>query len=167
FDVILFTQGGGMIGRQSIPNGGRYRFMNLDNGWYDLVVEVEGTEVTRMRVQVMASFKTDFRQDISLEWRARPSARASSVPADAYKRTAANQRLFDRAAEAMNASKFADAAALLQQLVAADAKDYQAWTELGTAYVSQQNADEAEKAYLSASEAKPTYAPALVNLGRL
>jgi Tfp pilus assembly protein PilF len=167
FDILLYTQGGGMIGRQSIPNGGRYRFMGLSDGWYDLVVEVEGSEVVRMRVSVMANFKTDFRQDIALEWRSRPSGRASSVPVDAYKRAPANQKLFDRAAEAMNESKFADAAALLQQLVAADAKDYQAWTELGTAYVSQQNADEAEKAYQSAADAKPTYTPALVNLGRL
>src|ERR1700749_1833307 len=45
FDILLYTQGGGMIGRQSVPNGGRYRFMNLDNGWYDLAVEVEGSEV--------------------------------------------------------------------------------------------------------------------------
>jgi Tfp pilus assembly protein PilF len=167
FDILLYTQGGGMIGRQAIPNGGRYRFMGLSDGWYDLVVEVEGTEVVRMRVQVMANFKTDFRQDLALEWRTRPSGRASSVSADAYKRAPANQKLFDRAAEAMNESKFADAAALLQQLVSADAKDYQAWTQLGTAYVSQQNADEAEKAYGSAADAKPTYTPALVNLGRL
>ena len=45
-----------------------------------------------MRVQVMASFKTDFRQDISLEWRARPSARAAL---ERYPRSAVEQRLGD------------------------------------------------------------------------
>lgn len=167
FDVILYGQNGSLISRQTVPSGGRYRFMNLGNGWYDLAVEVEGAEVARMRVQVMSTFKTDFKQDIGLQWRARPAGRASSVAADAYKRTSSNQKLFDRAAEAMNASKFADASALLQQLVAADAKDYEAWTELGTAHVSQQDFDGAEKAYQTAAEAKPTYAPALLNLGRL
>ncbi|HKG15167.1 MAG TPA: tetratricopeptide repeat protein [Pyrinomonadaceae bacterium] len=167
YDIILYGQNGSLISRQTIPNGGRFRFMDLQNGWYDLAVEVEGGEVARMRVQVMSTFKTDFKQDIALQWRARPSGRASRVAADAYKRTASNQKLFDRAAEAMNASKYADAAALLQQLVAADAKDYEAWTELGTAHVSQQDFDGAEKDYQSAADAKPTYAPALLNLGRL
>jgi tetratricopeptide (TPR) repeat protein len=167
FDVLLYGQNGSLIGRQAVPAGGRFRFMNLGNGWYDLAVEVEGAEVARMRVQVMAGFKTDFKQDISLQWRARPAGRASSVAADAYKRSSPNQKLFDRAAEAMNASKYADAAALLQQLVAADAKDYEAWTELGTARVSQQDFDGAENAYQSAADARPTYAPALLNLGRL
>ncbi|MFL6282872.1 MAG: tetratricopeptide repeat protein [Pyrinomonadaceae bacterium] len=167
FDIILYSDSGSVVGRQAIPNGGRYRFMNLGNGWYTLAVEVEGSEVARMRVQVMSTFNTDFRQDIALQWRVRGAGRPASVSADAYKRTSSNQKLFDRAAEAMSASKYADAAALLEQLVASDAKDYEAWTELGTAHISQQHADEAEKAYLSASNAKPTYAPALLNLGRL
>lgn len=167
YDIILYGQNGSIINRQTVANGGRFRFMELQSGYYDLAVEVEGSEVTRMRVQVMSNFKTDFKQDIGLQWRVRPTGRASSVAADAYKRTSSNQKLFDRAAEAMNASKFADASALLQQLVAADAKDYEAWTELGTAYVSQQDFAGAEKAYQSAADAKPTYAPALLNLGRL
>lgn len=167
FDIILYSDSGSVVGRQSVPNGGRYRFMNLQNAMYTLAVEVEGNEVARMRVQVLSTFKTDFRQDIALQWRMRGAGRPASVAADAYKRSPANQKLFDRAAEAMNASKYADASALLQQLVASDAKDYEAWTELGTAYISQQNAAEAEKAYLSASDAKPTYSPALLNLGRL
>src|SRR5215218_5708137 len=145
YDIILYGQNGSLIGRQTVANGGRFRFMDVRNGWYDLAVEVEGNEVARTRVQVMSNFQTDFKQDISLQWRVRPAGRASSVAADAYKRTSPNQKLFDRAAEAMNASKFADASALLQQLVAADAKDYEAWTELGTAYVSQQDFDGAEK----------------------
>jgi tetratricopeptide (TPR) repeat protein len=167
FDVILYSDAGGVVGRQAVANGGRYRFMNLGNGWYYLAVEVEGREVARVRVQVVSTFKTDFRQDIALAWRAPAAGRPSSVPADAYKRTSAGQKLFERATEAMDAGKYADAAVLYRRLVDADAKDYQAWTELGTAYVSQQNAAEAEKAYMSAAEAKPTYAPALVNLGRL
>ena len=53
------------------------------------------------------------------------------------------------------------------QVVADDAHDYQAWTELGTARLFHGDADGAEKAYQTAAEAKPSFAPALVNLGRL
>jgi tetratricopeptide (TPR) repeat protein len=168
FDIILYSDNGNVVGRQSIPNGGRYRFLNLSNGWYNVAVEVEGNEVARLRVQVMSTFKNDFRQDIALAWRERPGAgRPSSVAADAYKRAPANQKLFDRAAAAMNSAKYEEAEALFRQIVEADANDYQAWTELGTACIFRQNADEAEKAYARATEAKPTYTPALVNLGRL
>ena len=167
FDIILYTESGGMIGRQSVPNGGRYRFMNLGNGWYMLAIEVEGSEITRMRVQVISSFKNDFRQDIALEWRARGAGRPSSVAADAYRRTPANQKLFDRAEEALTAKKYADAEALFQQIVAADEKDYTAWAELGASRVSHEDYEGAEKAYMRATEVKPSFAPAYVNAARL
>lgn len=168
FDIILYTEGGNVVGRQAVPNGGRYRFMDLANGWYNLAVEVEGNEVARVRVQVVSTFKTDFRQDLALEWRARPSARpATTVAADAYKRPAAAQKIYERAEEALTAKRYADAASLFQQVVGADAKDYEAWLELGTTQLFQENYAEAEKAYLNAAAAKPTVQLPYVNLGRL
>jgi tetratricopeptide (TPR) repeat protein len=169
FDIILYTENGNEIGRQPTPNGGRYRFMDLANGYYNLVVEVEGSEVARMRVRVFSTYKNDFRQDIALEWRAKSggTGKPSSVNADEYKRTSANQKLFERAEETLTAGKYADAVSLLQQLTGADAADYQAFTELGTAYLFQENYTEAEKAYQRAAEVKPTFALAQLNLGRL
>ena len=172
YDILLYVEGGAgiAVARQSVPNNGRYRFNDLPNGNYDLVVEVEGSEVARVRVRVFSNFKNDFRQDILLEWRDRtPGAGKSGVAAtsDFYKRTPASQKLFDRAASAMTAKKYADAAALLEQVVVADAQDYQAWTELGTAYLFEEKAAEAERAYLRAAEAKPSFALAYINLGRL
>jgi tetratricopeptide (TPR) repeat protein len=152
FDVILYGENGNMITRQAVPNGGRYRFMNLGNGWYLLAVEVEGSEVARMRVQVISNFKNDFRQDIALEWRSRGPHPPSSVAADAYKRTPVNQRLFDLAEEALTAKKYVEAEALFQKLVEADEKDYTAWAELGASRVSHEDYEGAEKAYVRAAE---------------
>jgi Tfp pilus assembly protein PilF len=169
FDLILYSENGSVVARQSVASKGSYRFLNLPNGWYNLAVEVEGAEVARLRVQVVSTFKTDFRQDISMEWRGLPGAgKTGNVSAaDFYKRAPAGQKLYDRAAEAMGAKKYSDASALLLQVVGADAQDYQAWTELGTSYLFQDKAEEAERAYLRAAEAKPTYALAYVNLGRM
>jgi hypothetical protein len=69
FDVVLYTEGGVLLGRQTVVNNSRYRFLNLQDGRYDVVVEVEGSEVARVRVLVQAAYKTDFRQDIHLEWK--------------------------------------------------------------------------------------------------
>ncbi|HEX3559934.1 MAG TPA: tetratricopeptide repeat protein [Pyrinomonadaceae bacterium] len=171
FDIVLYTDNGNQIGRQSVPNKGRYRFMDLANGNYDLVVEVEGAEVARMRVRIVGSgaMKSDYQQDIEMEWRARPSgAKAGNVAAaDFYKRTPAAQKLYDRAEEALTAKRYPDAVSSLQQLVGADAQDYQAWTELGTAYLLQNNAADSEKSYLRAIEVRPAFALAYLDLARL
>jgi Flp pilus assembly protein TadD len=172
FDIVLYTDNGNLIGRQTVSNHGRYRFMNLPNGNYDLVVEVDGDEVARMRVRIVGSgaMKSDYQQDIEMEWRARPTggAKPGNVSAaDLYKRTTDNQKLYDRAEEALTAKKYSDAAALFQQLLGADAQDYQAWTELGTAYLLQDNAAEAEKAYLRAMEIRPAFPLPYLDLARL
>src|SRR5215213_9228643 len=69
FDIVLYTEGGLLLGRQTVTNNSRYRFLNVANGRYDVVVEVEGTEAARVRVWVQSAYKTDFRQDVQLEWR--------------------------------------------------------------------------------------------------
>lgn len=171
FDVILYAITGTVLARQNVPNNGRFRFLNLSNGQYEIAVEVENTEVVRVRVDLFSPFKSDFRHDIELEWRANPAAKkepagAISV-ADFYKRSPANQGRFNKAEEAIDKKRYADAAALLEQLVAADAQDFQAWVELGTAELFQNKTAEAERAYLRAVEVRPTFMLAYVNLGRL
>jgi tetratricopeptide (TPR) repeat protein len=106
-----------------------------------------------------------------MEWRGRPSG-ASAKPgsvsaAEFYKRAGANQKLYDHAEKAMTAKDYAGAVSLLRQLVGADAQDYQAWTELGTAYLLQNDAAESEKAYLHAIEVRATFALAYLDLARL
>ena len=49
FTIILYSSSGQVVGRQQINSGGRYRFDSVPNGEYDLVVELERSEVTRTR----------------------------------------------------------------------------------------------------------------------
>lgn len=171
FTVSLQTEDGILTERQAVSNGGRFRFLNLPNGIYYLVVEAEGVEVGRVRAEVQSPYKTDFRQDIQLQLNeARPGGAGPPgvvTAADFYKRTRANQKLYERAAQALTEKKYAEAVELFAQVVGTDAHDYQAWTESGTARLFQGDADGAERDYLRAAEAKPTYSPALLNLGRL
>ena len=171
YDVILYTIGRVALARQTVTSSGRYRFNNLPNGVYDLVVELENTEVARMRVELVSPLPMDQRQDISLELRA-PGSAAAAKPAsvsaeDYYTRTPANQKLFERAQTATNNKKYSEAVGLFNELLKTDPKDFQAWTELGTIYLIEQKAPEAEKAYSSAIETRPKFFLALMNLGRL
>lgn len=172
YDVILYTIGRVAIARQTVTSSGRYRFNNLPSGVYDLVVELENTEVARMRVELVSPLPMDQRQDISLELKATGSggsvSRAASVSAeDYYTRAPANQKLFEKAQSATDSKKYSEAAGLFNELVTSDPKDFQAFTELGTVYLLEQKLPEAEKAYVSALSIRPKFFLALMNLGRL
>jgi len=170
YDLILYLNGQ-IVRRQTVSSEGRYRFVDLSNGYYDLVVELENNEIARIRVEITSPrINTDYRQDISLEWRApfrAPAKPASVSAADFYKRSSANQKMFEKAQTATDKKKYEEALALLKQLLTDDPNDFQAWTELGTLNLMQQNLSEAEKAYLRAIEVRPKFFLALLNLGKL
>jgi tetratricopeptide (TPR) repeat protein len=169
YNLILYTRTGNVIGRQSITNNGRYRFFDLSNGEYFIVVELANEEVARIPVMIQELRKTDIRRDIELEWRggSKNSAAAGTVSADmVYERTPENKARFEKAMEAMRRKDNKQAAALLGEIVAADPRDFIAWTDLGTIRFKENRLDEAERAYLHALEAKPSFLLALLNLGK-
>ncbi|MCA1817222.1 MAG: tetratricopeptide repeat protein [Acidobacteria bacterium] len=171
-DLVLYSETGTILGRQTITNNGRYRFLNLANGRYVIAVEVEGAEVARVPVTLQYAYKTDHREDLNLEWRGGAGGggvpRAQTVSAaDFYKRTTPNKSLFERAQKAIDNKRYEQAHSLLDQLLAADPHDFQAWTELGTVHLMLDDAAEAERAYRRAVEERPAFALALLNLGRL
>ena len=169
FDVLLYTEGGILVGRQPTANNGRFRFNNLTTGVYQLAVEVEGTEVARLSVDLRSPLLRDLRRDISLEWRLPSNSSKPSVisAADKYVRSAANQRLFKLARSAAEKKRYAKAADLLQQIIKSDARDFQAWVELANVHFLQKNLGDAENEYLHALDAHPGFFLALLNLGRL
>ncbi len=172
FEIILYTISGHIVSRQTVSNNGRYRFMDVTNGEYDIVVEVENNEVARIRILLAEPFKTDVRRDISLEWRSPPGARPTGqigtvAVVDTYKRTPANEAQFNKALAAIKEEKYDEALALLDSLLSVDPKDFIARTELGTVKFKQGRFGEAEKPYQQALETNPSYIVALMNLGKL
>jgi len=172
FQLILYTRGGRMISREVVSNNGRFRFFDVTNGDYYIVVEVESTEVARVPVTLGEMRRTDVRQDIQLEWREtfRTGAARSehAVSADSvYKREGVNATRFEKAQEATRKNDYDQAISLLLQVVGSDPKDFIAWTELGTLHSKKDKPGEAEKAYLRALAERPTFFLALMNLGKL
>ncbi|HMT07012.1 MAG TPA: tetratricopeptide repeat protein, partial [Pyrinomonadaceae bacterium] len=72
-----------------------------------------------------------------------------------------------KALEAVRSGKEADAIKMFDKVLAADPKDYEAWTELGNIYFRKGSTDNAEAAYFKAIELKRDYFLALLNLGKL
>jgi len=167
--VLLYSEDGRLLTRQTISGNGRYRFLDLRDGRYDVVVEVENVEVARVRVVVSAPFKTDFRQDLELQWRDKSTGVRPEVvsAADLYNRSTANVDLFRKATEASDHREFERTISLLRHIVETDPKDFPAWTELGTTYFIQKNFEAAENAYTEALKRNADYVVALISLGRL
>jgi tetratricopeptide (TPR) repeat protein len=170
--VLLCSQAcSSIIARTSVAPGGRYRFNNIaGNAEYDLVVEAYGSEIARMHIFVANRPGGDQQQDLEFAWK--PMGTATTRPgtvsvADLYKRTGVNQSLFEKAQSAIDGKKYDMAVSFLKQLTDSDKQDFQAWTELGTAYLLLDKKSEAEKAYQSALEARPSFNLALLALGRL
>src|SRR6266853_967183 len=107
-NLILYNRVGRLVARQTVSPHGRYRFTNLPAGEYELAIEVENGEVTRIHFDLNGSPDSDFRQDLQFEWKTKPS-RAKSTPgiisADAYSRSSANNALFQKAEEATDKKK--------------------------------------------------------------
>ncbi|HEY0762576.1 MAG TPA: tetratricopeptide repeat protein [Pyrinomonadaceae bacterium] len=169
--IILYDQSLKIIGRQTIGSRGRYRFTGLRGGEYDLVIEANNNEITRLRLTITGSTTSDVRQDFEFEWKDKPTARTNTTgiisAADFYERSPANKSLFDKAHAAVEKKDFANAIKFLNQIVEKDRSDFQSWALLGSLYVAQEKPEDAEKAYLTAIEVKPAYVPPLINLGRL
>lgn len=169
YEVVLNNRGGVSNGRQYVSAGGRYQFINLAAGQYELVVLLDHQEVGRARVEILPGPSQErVRQDITLAWTSNASTKPGTVSAaDTYKRSANNEKLFVKAKEATDQKRYDDSILTLQELVTTDPHDFQAWTELGTVHLFKQNYEESEKAYLKSVTARPEFFLGQLNLGRL
>lgn len=168
--LILYNMAGIVVGRQTVPAGGRYRF-NARPGEYDIAIEVETSEIARIHVILSGVPGGDYRQDLEFEWKpglgeVKPKPGTVSA-ADLYKRSPATEATFKKAQTAVDNKKYEDAATLFTQVVERDNQDFQAWSELGTVYLFLKKESEAENAYLKAIEVRPNFSLAFLNLGRL
>jgi tetratricopeptide (TPR) repeat protein len=168
-DLTLYTESRTVVERNTVSGNSRYSFNNIPQGLYELVAEVDGVEVARLRVDLRSPLVSDFKQDLTFAWSASGprSSKASSVSAaDQYQRSSANADLFKKASGAIDTKDYEGAAKLLKKIVTNDAKDFQAWTELGNVHLLQANYSEAEGNYLHAIDLHSDYFLALLNLGR-
>lgn len=168
--VILYDRSLKMVGRQNVSSRGRYRFSNLLRGEYDIVVEAENAEIARLRLNLLDPSDIGIRQDFEFEWKTNSAAKQMTgviSAEDIYNRSAANKSLFQKAQDAAGKKKYDQAVKLLKQILDSDQHDFPVWTLLGTLYLVQEKADDAEKAYLKALEAKPSYVLALLHLSKL
>jgi tetratricopeptide (TPR) repeat protein len=171
--IILRKVPDGELSRQTVSSRGRYRFTNLQEGEYELVIEAEGKEIGRMspifmRARDLSNSPYGFQYDLDFKWKSATHTAGGVISAaDVYERPTSTRSLFQKAEEAVSKKKYDQALDFLKQVVETDKNDFQAWSALGTIYFAQQKLDDAEGAYLKAIEVHPTSPRAQLNLGRV
>ena len=168
-DLTLLTESRTTIARDTVSSNGRYRFNNIPTGLYEIVAEVEGQEITRLRVDLTSPLLDEVRQDLAFDLKSSGpvSAKPSAISAaDHYERNSANAAVFRKATDAIDGKRYDEGAELLKKIVASDPKDFQAWTELGNVHLLQSKYAEAENEFLRAIDLHANFFLALLNLGR-
>jgi len=163
--TILVT--GAPFARTTARDTGYYSVSGIPRQDLSMLVEVDGVEVSRQPLvpSPMGNLTIDMTVPVAIT---RSMMKPGVISAHTgFERNETNQKLFEEALTAVKANESGKAMKLLDQLLAAEPKDYEAWTELGTISFKSKANDNAEKAYLKAIELKKDYFVALLNLGKL
>jgi len=167
--VILYNEQRSVVERQTVSTHSRYRFNNIPLGWYDVAIEMEGQEISRERIDLTSPLIGDLKHDFTLAWKSTGgtvSKGSSLSAADRYERNSENRALFEKAGAAIDQKHYDEGVDLLQRVVSADSKDFQAWTQLASIHILQKKYAEAENESLRAIDVHPGFFYALLNLGR-
>jgi Flp pilus assembly protein TadD len=164
---VTFMHNGAQIARAQANDAGFYYFIQNPRDGAVLLVTVGGTDVGQTVITAAGGERYDFALNWNEGFGANQKTGVVSVR-DAYTgRSAANAALFDKAAAAKKDKKNKDAIRMFNEVVAADANDFVAWTELGSLHFEDSKYDDAEKAYAKSLDLKPDFMIALMNLGKL
>ncbi len=166
--VLLKGLAGQILRQQSVGIQGRYRFLEVPNGDYVLVIEANGKEMVQIPLLINEFKSTDLRRDLELTWQAdsQPMDVTARDARAVYARSPASQALFDRAQIEFEQDP-STAAITLESLLDVDPDDYEAWTELGSIQFKQGREQKARENYRKALSLHSDYLPALSNQGKL
>lgn len=167
---VVLLANGAQLDRSQATDSGYYYFLRRAANGMQLIFEINGGEIGRQTMQ--EDIGGSVRRDIEVDWQAYAQAKASSPGVisvkDAYPgRSPDASANMDKAMAAAKAGKKDEALSIMKSVVDKDAKDFPAWTELGTLYFSSGKPAEAEAAYSKALELQPDFMVAILNLGKL
>jgi tetratricopeptide (TPR) repeat protein len=161
--IKLERFGGGLVDQIDTDNTGRFRFSNLQRGYYRVILNVPGFRPATQD----ADLQVVFRAYMIFELTAETSAATSLVDViDARAPAPARDELL-HGRTALAEKSYVEAVQHLQRAVALYPDFYEAQVLLGTAFINQREWKKAETAFQRAVELKATSAPATLFLGEV
>ena len=138
-DVLLYTEAGELVFRQTVLSNGRYRFTNLTEGRFQIAVEVENSEVARFKIDLSSPLKHEICQDIEFQLKGTtPNIPVAVISAaDQYNRSEQAANAYRKATESAEKKHYDQAVVQFRQIIESDPKDFPAWADLGRLYFIQ------------------------------
>jgi Tfp pilus assembly protein PilF len=163
--TISLVRGQQPTERIIVGRSGNYCFKLRTTGG-TLIIEVNGTEVTRRTLPVVNG---QFREDFEIH---SPQSDTTAPPGVisakfSYPVNPKTSELYIKTSEAENENKSKEAIKLLQEIVSIDPKDFVAWAKLGTIHQKNKSYNEAIAAFKKSLELKIEYTPAWINVAMI
>ncbi len=160
--IRLERFGGGLVDQIDTDGTGRFRFSNLQRGYYRVIVNVPGFRPA----QQDADLQVVFRAFMVFELAENTGALALIDVIDARAPAEAREELV-RGRAALGKKSYEESVAHLQRAIAVYPKFYEAHLLLGTALMDVREWKKAEVAFQRAVELKAGSAPAVLSLGEV
>jgi tetratricopeptide (TPR) repeat protein len=160
--VRLERFSGGILDQMATDGGGKFRFSNLQRGYYTVLVSAPGYKQIQQQVDLQVVTRTYVVIELVPDL-----ANADSSPADSVidaRVPIAAQEEFSKGRAALLDKKVKDALQHLSKAVNLYADFFEAHFLLGTAYMDALQWEDAEKALRRARELKPENMPVLLSL---
>ncbi len=161
--VRLERFGGGVVDQMDTDSGGRFRFANLQRGYYKVLVNAPGFRPVQQDADLQVVFRAYLVFELSAE---KPGAITLIDVIDARAPAEARAELV-RGREALSKKSYSEAIGHLQKAIASYPAFYEAHLLLGTAFVDERQWQKAEGAFQSALELKSSSAAVMLALGEV
>jgi tetratricopeptide (TPR) repeat protein len=161
--IRLERFGGGLVDQMDTDSTGRFRFGNLQRGYYRVILNVPGYRPAQQDADLQVVFRAFLIFELSVE-KTGPMALVDVI--DARAPAEARQELI-RGREALGRKNYEESIAHLQRAIAGYPDFYEAHLLLGTALMDGREWKKAEAAFQRAMEVKPDSSAAILALGEV
>jgi tetratricopeptide (TPR) repeat protein len=161
--VRLERFGGGIVDQLDTDSGGRFRFANLQRGYYRVIVNTLGYRPVQQDADLQVVFRAYLVFELTEE---KPSAGVLLDVIDARAPTAAREALM-RGRTALARKLYQDAAEHLLRAIVLYPEFYEAHLLLGTVYADQREWQKAESIFRRAVELRADSAVPILALGEV
>ncbi|MEP6706922.1 MAG: tetratricopeptide repeat protein [Pyrinomonadaceae bacterium] len=164
--VRLERFGGGVVDQIPTDNQGRFRFPNLQRGYYRVIINTPGYNPAQQDADLQVLFRIYLNFDLVTDKSKGSAGGALSYVVDAKAPTAAREE-FDRGSSALAKKNYPEAIDHLKKATVLYPDFFAAQFLVGEAFMDQRQWDDAEIALQRALELKPDNAATLFSLGEV
>lgn len=164
--VQLYSRFGSLVARATASSSGRFEFFNVPTGEYDLVVDVTGYKVVRLRVEYSVVPQDGILIDLVPEGNETEPAPGPAVPLRILQAPAKAREEYDRGIASVNNKKLDEGVEHFRKAIEIHPEFDDAYVQLGMIHLQRSDAAQAQQAFEQATRIYPQGERGFMLLGR-